>query len=146
MEEAAGGGQDCGKERSVGIRDGGETEVAEGAAEQTEVFVLFFLCLNNLEHGSGGGGGEDSEGRPAGKVVEEGGEREVEEYWEDRGTRLSINRVSDSFVGFIGCSTARLSSSKMEPLHCSSLGLLCCSAVGMSLSGCCAVEVALIQV
>ncbi len=41
MEKAAGGGQDCGRERSVGIRDGGETEVAEGAGEQIEV-VLFF--------------------------------------------------------------------------------------------------------
>ncbi len=74
MEEAAGGGQDCGRERSVGIRDGGETEVAEGAGEQIEV-VLFFLCRKDLEHGSGGGGGEDCGGRTAVKVVEEKRER-----------------------------------------------------------------------
>lgn len=76
------------------IRDGGETEVAEGAGEQTEVFVLFFLCSKDLEHGSGGGGGEECGGRTAVKVVEEGGEREDGECGEDRGTRLSINTVS----------------------------------------------------
>ncbi len=52
----------------------GETEVAEGAGEQIEVFVLFFLCRKDLEHGSGGGGGEDCGGRTAVKVVEDGRE------------------------------------------------------------------------
>ncbi len=49
----------------MGIGDGGETEVAGGAVEQIEVFVLLFLCRKDLEHGSGGGGGEDCGGRTA---------------------------------------------------------------------------------
>ncbi len=77
----------------MGIRDGGETEVAGGAGKQIEVFDLFFLCRKDLEHGSGGGGGEDCGGRTAVNVVENGGEREVGECGEDRETRLSINTV-----------------------------------------------------
>ncbi len=141
MEEAAGGGQDCGRERSVGIRDGGDTEVAEGAGEQIEV-VLFFLCRKDLEHGSGGGGGEDCGGRTAVKVVEDGREREVGECGEDRETRLSINTVSDSFVRFFGCSSVRLSCFMVRLSGRSSVKLSGCSTVRLSgrssvkLSGC----------
>ncbi len=131
MEEAAGGGQDCGRERSVGIRDGGETEVAEGAGEQIEV-VLFFLCRKDLEHGSGGGGGEDCGGRTAVKVVEDGREREVGECGEDRETRLSINTVSDSFVRFFGCSSVRLSCFMVRLSGRSSVKLSGCSTVRLS--------------
>ncbi len=63
--------------------------MAEGAGEKIEVFVLFFLCRKDLEHGSGGGGGgEDCGVRTAVKVVEDGGEREVGECGEDRETRV----------------------------------------------------------
>lgn len=134
MEEAAGGGQDCARERSVVIRDGKETEVAEGAGEQIEVFVLFFLCRKDLEHGSGGGGVECG-GRTAVKVVEEEGEREVGEREEDRGTRLSMNTVSDSFVRLFDCSTVRLFVSSMVTLSgCSTVRLSDCFTV--RLSGC----------
>ncbi len=40
----------------MGIRHGGETEVAEADGEQIEVFDLFLLRRKDLEHGSGGGG------------------------------------------------------------------------------------------
>ncbi len=132
MEEAAGGGQDCGRERSVGIRDGGEAEVAEAAGELIEVFVLFFLCRKDLECGSGGG--EDCGGRTALKVVEDGGEREIGECGEDREARLSINSVSDSFVRFFGCSSVKLSCFMVRLSGCSTVRLSGRSSV--RISGC----------
>lgn len=84
MEDGVVGEQDCGRERSVVIKDGGETVVAEGASEPIKVFVLFLLCCKYLEHGSDGGGDEECEVRTAEEVVEELGEREFGEHGEER--------------------------------------------------------------
>lgn len=59
------------------------------------MFVLF-ICCKDLEHGSGSL--EESEGRIVVQVEEVGGEREVGESGEDRGTRLRTNTVSNSLV------------------------------------------------
>lgn len=80
---------------------GGETGVVEFDA--VKVFNLLFLCR------SGGGRGEESEGRTVVEVAEEGGQREVGESEQGTGTRLRRNTVSGCLVRLSGCSAGTLS-------------------------------------